>query len=587
MIPRSQYFHDYVYSIAKSLPQLHWQTLLVGLSAVFALWSLSKWKHSRRLPPPLIVVAFYIILFVSILKGTKDVGEVATPGGGTTYQTQQGIRLIGFVPATFPSLTVPTFSGNAIGQILTTAVTVTFVGLLESIAVAKIYAVKYGYDISASSELKALGCTNLFGSFAQSFVVMGSFGRSAVNDAAGARSPLSQVISALVVVLLVLFVTPAIFYLPQAVLAAIVIMAVVKLIDVAGVRRLWRIDKRDFIVMVAAFLATLFLGVLYGVVAAMGFSLVIFIGMATQPNVEELGRETGTVIYRCVHFCAHTHKFTPTSASNTHAHAHNRAHAEWRDYELLFALGCVVHAFSCSHLGAVGVTKVNDVKIIKFLAPLFFANCTVLKDRVLMELIRRKLLPPRLRWHAIVLCFSSVSSIDTTALQVLEEIVVECHGQRLPLLIASANASVEDSLISSGVLDKLGGERFMFRRVHEAVRALLLRSVSAVDIPTALPHGGVTHTNTKRLTEQAQQQPQEQQPVDAAARTPNTREPDALADTNLVVRSACFCCGRQLCTWKPRVIPVSDAPPSPTTVKNARKLLASFDPDSGILKGPT
>ncbi|RYG55070.1 hypothetical protein EON66_06170 [archaeon] len=145
-----------------------------------------------------------------------------------------------------------------------------------------------------------VGCTNLFGSFAQSFVIMGSFGRSAVNDAAGARSPLSQIISALVVVLLVLFVTPAVYYLPQAVLAAIVIMAVVKLIDVGGVRRLWRIDKRDFIVMVAAFLATLFLGVLYGVVAAMGFSLVIFIGMATQPNVEELGRETGTVIYRYV-----------------------------------------------------------------------------------------------------------------------------------------------------------------------------------------------------------------------------------------------------------------------------------------------
>lgn len=238
-----------------------------------------------------------------------------------------------------------------------------------------------------------------------------------------------------------------------------------------------------------------------------------------------------------------------------------------------------------------GVTKVNDVKIIKFLAPLFFANCTVLKDRVLMELIRRKLLPPRLRWHAIVLCFSSVSSIDTTALQVLEEIIVECHGQRLPLLIASANASVEESLASSGVLDKLGGERFMFRRVHEAVRALLLRSVSAVDIPTARPHGGVAHVSAKRLTDQAQQaqgpQSQEAQPRDAVASVPEASEPAATAGVNLVVRSACFCCGMQLCTGKPRVIPVSDAAPSPSTAKKAQKLLANFDPDSGILKGPT
>lgn len=109
---------------------------------------------------------------------------------------------------------------------------------------------------------------------------------------------LSNVISAGVVVLLLLFIGPVIFYLPKAVLAAIIIMAVVNLIDVSGFRRLWKVDRRDGATMVVAFLATLLLGVLYGVIVALAVSIVIFLALTTQPVVEELGRVTGTVIYR-------------------------------------------------------------------------------------------------------------------------------------------------------------------------------------------------------------------------------------------------------------------------------------------------
>jgi MFS superfamily sulfate permease-like transporter len=115
-------------------------------------------------------------------------------------------------------------------------------------------------QVSASTELVALGATNLVGSLFSSFVIMGAFGRSAVNDAAGARSPLSQTVSAVVVALLLLFVTPALFYLPSPALGAIIVMAVVKLVDVATVKRLWRVNKGDLLVMAVALLATLFLG---------------------------------------------------------------------------------------------------------------------------------------------------------------------------------------------------------------------------------------------------------------------------------------------------------------------------------------
>jgi len=121
-----------------------------------------------------------------------------------------------------------------------------------------------------------------------------------------------------------------------------------------------------------------------------------------------------------------------------------------------------------------GVLGVPDVKIIKFLAPLFYANCTVLKDRIASELLHRFAMPDSFRWRALVLCFATVSSVDTTAMQALEEAVAECHAQHVPLLIASANALVEDSFASAGFVATLGGPGFMYRRVHEAVRAVLL-----------------------------------------------------------------------------------------------------------------
>jgi hypothetical protein len=191
--------------------------------------------------------------------------------------------------------------------------------------------------------------------------------------------------------------------------------------------------------MAASCIATLVLGVTPGVVASMVLSLVVFVALTTQPRVEELGRVTGSVIYR--------------------------------------------------HIGGVGVMRVNGVKIVRFLAPLFFANAPVLKDRVLAELARRAALPPKLRWRALVLCFAPVSSVDSTSIQVLDEIVHECHAIGVPLLIASANAFVEEALGTAGFIDRLGGgapasgRKFLFRRVHEAVTAVLLHRITAGDLP--------------------------------------------------------------------------------------------------------
>lgn len=429
-VPRSQVLQDYVIGIAKAIPGIHLPTLTVGIAGLLMLHYAPRVKKLKSVPPALLVVVISIIVFAAFMWVTGDAGGDGLAG----YATKQGIALVGAVPSSFPIPKLPPFSRFM--ELLPTAFGLLVVGYVESIAVAKLYALKYGYEINPSSELKALGVTNMGGAVLQSFLVMGAFGRSAVNDSAGAKSQMSGVVSVVVVVALLLFVMPALYYLPRAILAAMIMMAVRTLIKYHDVPRLWKVDKRDLLNMAAAFVSTLFLGVLPGIVLSMLFSLVLFIYHVTQPQVQELGRLTGTVIYR--------------------------------------------------ELGLVGVSRVPEVKVLAFNAPVMFFNCSVLKDRLLVELANRKKLPPRLQWRALVLSFSSVTNVDSTSIQTLEEVVNETLAQRVPFLIAGCNAYVEDFLTSSGFVAKLGGPSFLFRRVHEAVRAVLWNEINEASLPAPL-----------------------------------------------------------------------------------------------------
>ena len=132
------------------------------------------------------------------------------------------------------------------------------------------------------------------------------------------------------------------------------------------------------------------------------------------------------------------------------------------------------------HLGLIGVRRVQGVQILRFLAPLFFANAPVLKDRIAAELLRRSYLPPRLRWRALILCFQAVASVDSTSVQLLIECAAECHANRVPLIIASANAYVELAFERAGLPIALAqgiaanAHHFLHRRVHDAVHAVFL-----------------------------------------------------------------------------------------------------------------
>jgi SulP family sulfate permease len=396
-------------------------SLFTALAALLVLIGAPRVPALKVIPTALLTVTVFVAIFAFLA------------GVGVSHS----VMLVGVIPSGWPvpSLPVP-LNAAELAALAPVAASVGLVGLLEHLAVSSSYALKHGYEWSINSELKALGVGNMAGAAAcGSMFTAGAFGRSAVFDDTGGKSQVGQLVSAATVVILQLAVLPALAYLPKPVLASIIVMSVSKLIDFNQGVTLWRADPRESLILLVAFLATLFAGVLQGVLFAAGVSLLMFLAQTTRPAVEELGRLVGSVLYQ--------------------------------------------------PLGQLGVTAVSGIKILRPLAPLFFANSPVLRDRIISLLNARKDLPPRLKWRALILCLSAVASIDTTAMAGLREVIKAAHEQGVLFLIASANPYVERTLVRGGVMEGLGGERFTARRVHEAVRAILTGRVTRKMLPAA------------------------------------------------------------------------------------------------------
>ena len=171
------------------------------------------------------------------------------------------VNIVGQVPKGLPSFSLPIFSLDSIQTLLPIALTISFVGFMESIAVAKSIAAKEKYKVDANQELIGLGLANIVGSFFRAYPVTGGFSRSAVNYQAGAKTPLASLITALLIVLTLLFFTPLFYYLPKAVLAAIVMVAVFGLIDINEPVHLFRLKPVDGWTLVITFVATLVIGI--------------------------------------------------------------------------------------------------------------------------------------------------------------------------------------------------------------------------------------------------------------------------------------------------------------------------------------
>jgi sulfate permease, SulP family len=401
-IPNSNYVHEVLYHAALNIQSTHIITLAIGIGGIALLLGLKKIKKQYKIdiPGPLAVVALSTVL-VWILDLNAE-----------------GVSIVGSVPGGFPTFTIPELSIITMQALIPAALTIALVGYMESIAVAKAIQAKHKtYKVSANQELIALGVANIGGALFQAFPVNGGFSRTAVNDQAGARTPLAGVISAVLVILTLLFLTALFYYLPQAVLASIIMVAVFNLIDVAIAKNLWKSNRADFWMLIAAFASTLFIGVVEGILIGVLLSLGMLIFKSSKPHVAELGRVPGTPYYRNI----------------------KRFHQ---------------------------LEDRPDILVIRFDAELYFANADFFSETLLQKI---QLKFPNLK--ALILDAGSMTGIDSTGMSAIEDLNNNLKKQNIRWLWCEVKGPLRDSFEKAGMTDKIGRDNF-FICIQEAVDAL-------------------------------------------------------------------------------------------------------------------
>jgi SulP family sulfate permease len=216
------------------------------------------------------------------IRGVKA-GSFKLAGGG---------EVVGKIPEGLPAIEMPTINLDALGSLLSAAIVISLVGFMEAISIAKALATKAKQKVDPNQELIGQGLANIVGGFTQAFPVSGSFSRSAVNFNAGAKSGMAAVITALFVLLTLLFLTPLLYHLPQAVLAAIIIMAVIGLVNFAAIKHAWHASRHDGVAAIVTFIATLLAAphLDNGIMVGAGLAIVLYLYRTMTPRVAQLGR---------------------------------------------------------------------------------------------------------------------------------------------------------------------------------------------------------------------------------------------------------------------------------------------------------
>ena len=327
---------------------------------------------------------------------------------------QQGVKIVGTVPQGLPPLTAPLWDLALWQALALPALLISVVGFVESVSVGQTLAARRRQRIEPDRELVALGAGTLGAAFTGGFPVTGGFARSVVNFDAGAQTPAAGVFTAVGILAAALLLTPALYFVPQATLAATIVVAVLSLVDLAVFRHTWAYSKSDFSAAVVTVLVTLGAGVEAGLIAGVGLSLAMFVYRTSRPHIAEVGLVPGTEHFRNV-----------------------QRHAVLTDEAVL------------------GL-RVDE--------SLYFANARALEDRLNAEVAQR----PGLR-HVVLQC-SAINDIDTSALESLEAIDARLRDAGIALHLSEVKGPVMDRLKGTELLQHLRGQVFLTH--YQAVQAL-------------------------------------------------------------------------------------------------------------------
>ena len=396
-MPRSNQIQVILYEAFKQIKNINWPSFVIGAIGIVLIVFLKK-KY-KKVPGSLVAVVFGI-LAVRLFN-----------------LEQYGVSILGEIPQGLPSFKIPQFTMEIVEQLAPLALSLALIGFLEAISVAKSIEAKHNdYKVDANKELIALGLGNMVGAFFQSYPSTGGFSRTAVNNSTGAKTPLASIFSALVVAFTLLFLTSLFYYLPKAIIASIIIVAVFGLLDFKVPNQLWKYTKRDLVILNATLIITATVGIKEGIMTGVILSLVMLIYKSSKPHVAILGKVPGTKMYRNI--------------------------KRFDDLEVL-----------------------EHILIIRFDAQLHFANSTYFKDTLISESVNKGAM-----LKLVIINGKSLNSLDSSGIYVLKEVIDYFKEKKVKLYFCGLNGPVRDTLYKSEIISEIGQEK-CFLKTQDAIDA--------------------------------------------------------------------------------------------------------------------
>jgi len=388
-------------SLFAHLPEFNLPTVIIGISATtFLFWVRKGLKPTLKA--------------IGVGAKAADVATKAGPVAAVVATTVavwywglegQGVQIVGAVPQSLPPFTLPSFSPVLLQQLLLPAFLISVIGFVESISVAQTLAAKKRQRVDPNQELIGLGAANLGAAFTGGFPVTGGFSRSVVNFDAGAQTPAAGAFTAIGLAIAAVGLTPLIYFLPKATLAATIIVAVLSLVDFSILRRSWAYSRADFMAVLVTILVTLAVGVEAGVSAGVILSILVHLYVSSRPHIAEVGLVPGTEHFRNIH-----------------------RHKVQTDPRIL-------------------TLRLDE--------SLYFANARFLEDVILARLAHDELIE-----HVILQC-SAINEIDLSALETLEAINERLRDMDVKLHLSEVKGPVMDRLLHAHFLDDLSGKVFL------------------------------------------------------------------------------------------------------------------------------
>ncbi|KAJ1433102.1 STAS domain [Sesbania bispinosa] len=341
-----------------------------------------------------------------------------------THAEKHGVQVIGDLKKGLnpPSVTDLVFVSPYMGTAIKTGFVTGIIALAEGIAVGRSFAMFKNYHIDGNKEMIAIGTMNIFGSFTSCYLTTGPFSRSAVNYNAGCKTAASNIVMSIAVMLTLLFLTPLFYYTPLVVLSAIIVSAMLGLLDYQAAIHLWKIDKFDFLVCFSAYIGVVFGSVEIGLVIAVAISVLRVLLFIARPRTFLLGNIPNSVVYRNV---------------EQYPNAHH----------------------------------VPGILILEIDAPIYFANASYLRERItrwIDEEEDRIKATGKTSLEYVIMDMTAVGNIDTSGISMLEEFKKTVDRRGLQLVLVNPVSEVMKKLNKSNFLDELG-HKWIYLTVEEAV----------------------------------------------------------------------------------------------------------------------